>query len=197
MTTGLNDPLSYFATPGQWQLVCRLDLMISWVDSFFISPKMFFFLFVLFPKNCLISFLFNFSSPVSGPKCFWSSAASLIPKALCFYLSSPLSVPTCLWSNAASSRFKFFPKTPRVQVQKCLLKMCVFLLPEKFRKGPPQAAGVDFQKLDLGDFELARRRRRFFKLQNFETLSWPAAGADFVKFRTLGLWVGPPQAPIF
>ena len=59
--------------------------------------------------------------------------------------------------------------------------MCVFLLPEKFRKGPPQAASVDFQKLDLGDFELARRRRRFFKLQNFETLSWPAAGADFPK----------------
>ena len=159
MTTGLNDPLSYFATPGQWQLVCRLDLMISWVDSFFISPKMFFFLFFV-SKNCLISFLFNFSSPVSGPKCFWSSAASLILKALCFYLSSPLSVPTCLWSNAASSRFKFCPKTPRVQVPKCLLKMFVFLFPEKFRKGPLQVAGVDFQKFE--DFELARRRRRFF-----------------------------------
>ena len=57
--------------------------------------------------------------------------------------------------------------------------MFVFLFPEKFRKGPPQAAGVDFQTLDLGDFELARRRRRFFKIQNFETLSWPAAGVDF------------------
>ena len=59
--------------------------------------------------------------------------------------------------------------------------MCVFLFPEKFRKGPPQAAGVDFQKLDLGDFELARRRRQFFEIQNFETLSWPAAGVDFQK----------------
>ena len=65
--------------------------------------------------------------------------------------------------------------------------MCVFLLPEKFRKGPPQAASVDFQKLDLGDFELARRRRRFVNFKNFGPLSWPAAGADFVKFRTLGL----------
>ena len=57
--------------------------------------------------------------------------------------------------------------------------MRVFLFPEKFRKGPPQVAGVDFQKFE--DFELARRRRRFFKIQNFETWSWPAAGVDFPK----------------
>ena len=51
-----------------------------------------------------------------------------------------------------------------------------------FRKSFEKAlrrAGVDFQKFE--DFELARRRRRFFKIQNFETLSWPAAGVDFQK----------------
>ena len=73
--------------------------------------------------------------------------------------------------------------------------MCVFLFPEKFRKGPPQVAGVDFQKFE--DFELARRRRRLFNIQNFETWSWPAAGANFFKFKTLRLRVGPPQALIF